>query len=614
MTRVSAMIEPTLPQCSRRLRNGLRPENLLGWLLLAVLVVGGAGRAPAQDEKLAKEYYHAFKDGPPNPSDLKKLGPDNEQCVKFEADGLRITLSKGVAGDRPGTGVTTAFGVRGDFEITARYDILQEPHPAQTDAPARFTMAVRLDKPQPDQFMAFLRRRLVPKDGSQYHTSLQLGPAAAGKKQGRVSPAKGENGRLRLVRTGGDLAYFVSEGDDEQFKLLDTFPLGTDDLKDVRVVASTGGESASINVRVHDLRIRAETLLRPPPKVSAEIVLPKAEYAQEYYHSFKGNPAKPPGWDYHGPYNAESVRFERDGLRINLPAGWNGERPGTGVQSAFGVKGDFEITMGFEFLKGPAPADVGENSTRLSLAIVKDTMYKGSAHTEVATLSRSVVSKGGPLVVAWMQVRNAADNDDVRSVKVSPAAAKMGRLRLVRSGPDLYFLNADGADDKFKVVGKFLFGAQDLWRIELVGSTGGDKASLDSRITDIHIRAHALPNAPPTGPPPETGAVGPGAAPPVDERGWTLTTLWIGAGVAAVLVAAGGVVWWRRRRARAAVVANAPAANHVAPAFVSLTCAGCSKKFRAKESLAGKKIKCPQCGKLALVPAAQELKSPDPNE
>src|SRR5579884_1212669 len=35
---------------------------------------------------------------------------------------------------------------------------------------------------------------------------------------------------------------------------------------------------------------------------------------------------------------------------------------GTGLSTTFGVKGDFEITMSFEVLKEPRPADAGEGT------------------------------------------------------------------------------------------------------------------------------------------------------------------------------------------------------------------------------------------------------------
>jgi hypothetical protein len=574
--------------------------SLLVCVIPGSIAVAVRGQEP--ERKYAKEFHHTFSAQPSNADDLRKMGLDNDRLVQFTADGLRITLPVGGAKVGSGVGVVTGFGVRGDFEITARYQIVLEPAPTDPGAAARVALTVRLDKPNPDQHMATLNRRIAPK-GPQYFTALNLGPGDTGKRQSRVTPTKVKAGRLRLVRTGADLAYLAAEGNDETFKLLDTFALGTEDVKDVRVIGSLGNDKASLDVRFIDLHIRADAL--PRPKGAEIIVVPQADYAQEYYHSFKGNPRQPTGWDHHGPANAQTVRFEREGLRIALPAGFDGERPGTGIQTRFGVKGDFEITIGYEILQGPAPEEIGKASTRLSLAVVKDTPFKDSSQSEVATHSRSIAGKGNQIIVAWMRLHDPTRDIPPRA-KVFPNAAKAGQLRLVRNGGDLYYLKADGVDGTFKALAKFPFGPEDLYRIEIAGSTGGEKASLDARVCDIHIRAQELPRAPATGPPPvERVATAPDTAEPALERDWLMTALWIGASVIVLMAAVAGVAWVRRGRKGVAAPALEPAPTvHAATPGIVVACTGCGKRLRVKGALAGKKVKCPGCGSSIQVSAA----------
>jgi predicted RNA-binding Zn-ribbon protein involved in translation (DUF1610 family) len=183
--------------------------------------------------------------------------------------------------------------------------------------------------------------------------------------------------------------------------------------------------------------------------------------------------------------------------------------------------------------------------------------------------------------------------------------AKVGRLRLVRSGRELYYLKAQGADEAFKMQSKAAFGAEDLWRVEIIGSTGNEKASLDARIADIRIRAQALPNAPATG---RAGA--PAPADDVEkspDRGWLKAALWIGAAIVVFLSVAAGAAFFLRRR-RPAVqtpAANQPATTEAAAASVAVACAGCGKQLKAKAELAGRKVKCPNCGKAVAIPAAK---------
>src|SRR5262249_14328517 len=85
-------------------------------------------------------------------------------------------------------------------------------------------------------------------------------------------------------------------------------------------------------------------------------------YRRDYYHSFTKDRDLPQDFDWDGLDPAACVHFEPAGLRIDLPDGHPGKRMGTGLYTNFAVKGDFEITMSYEVLKEPAPADAGEGT------------------------------------------------------------------------------------------------------------------------------------------------------------------------------------------------------------------------------------------------------------
>jgi hypothetical protein len=59
-------------------------------------------------------------------------------------------------------------------------------------------------------------------------------------------------------------------------------------------------------------------------------------------------------------------------MRITLPLGYPGTRPGTGLELASKVKGDFEITVNFEVLKEPDQVPAGGLATRVTLGVVLD--------------------------------------------------------------------------------------------------------------------------------------------------------------------------------------------------------------------------------------------------
>src|SRR5207249_967160 len=109
----------------------------------------------------------------------------------------------------------------------------------------------------------------------------------------------------------------------------------------------------------------------------------------EYYHSFQGNPEKVKGWEVMGPEADQCVKFESGGLRITLPPGHADTRVDTGLVRGWAVRGDFEITVGYELLQTPKPADAGAGGTRFSLTVALEKPGKN-----MASLSHRVARQG----------------------------------------------------------------------------------------------------------------------------------------------------------------------------------------------------------------------------
>ena len=359
----------------------------------------------------------------------------------------------------------------------------------------------------------------------------------------------------------------------------------------MRFVATTGGPKAAFDVRITELQIRAGAMLKPPmapppPQAAAVNLAPPAkEYAQQYFQPFKGSAAQPAGWELEGPADVgQFVRFEPTGLLFHLPPSVEGKRPNTGIRSTFSVKGDFEITLNFELLKEPASDDAALGGTALRLAIDLDT-----PKSNVATFSRSM----NGVFYAWSSLwRDDAPKPSPPRGERYPTQAKAGRLRLIRSGSDLYFGMAETLDGDFVFKSKHRFGPEDLRGIRIFGVTGTETASLDVRLTGLRVGADAIPNMPASSSASNRPAsTEPTAAlPPASGKGWLFATL--AAGIAIPLLAAialGGFLYLRRGKV--------PASNDSPPAFLALACPDCGKKLKVKAELAGKKVKCGQCGK-----------------
>jgi hypothetical protein len=506
------------------------PPVLLVVVGLAVLFPGG-GRAVGQERKVElKETYHETFNGPESKYPAWGLyGPQAKSAVKFEPEGIRVQLPAGAEVQRPALGVATRVSMKGDFQITARYEILQEPKAEEVGkSPTQLTMDVVLAAPHNDA--ATLSRRVVPRAGKQFFAWLSLWDADGGKsvpRGVRSMPAKATKGRLRIERTGTNVAYLFAEGDDDQFTRVSTAPFSAGDVAEVRLVATTSGAMAALDGRFHDIEIRGEKIAKPPTApLTAEFTPPPKDYAQEYRQSFNGAKTLPAGWDFMGPFAESCIYLEAAGLRINLPSGWEGERPRTGIKSRFGVKGDFDISLAFEILVEPGAPDAGKLGTRLSLGI-----YKETPHTNVATVDRSIGMNDGTNFVSWQSLWNDEKGKGVSNGNVFRTTAKMGRLRLVRSGPHLYYGFAEGPDGQFRFRARYNFGPEELGEIRIMASTGGEQAALESRVTDFRIRADAISNAP-------AEVTGPAAEAAIPRRGWLLASLLIGAVTLVVVVAA----------------------------------------------------------------------------
>src|SRR5439155_17593135 len=129
---------------------------------------------------------------------------------------------------------------------------------------------------------------------------------------------------------------------------------------------------------------------------------------QEYHQSLRGEQTRPE-WEVMGWDTEQHVLFEPAGLRIRLPAGNPKVAPETGLRVRQQIQGDFEITVHFDILQEPSPADTGFG-TRVTLGV-------RTLAGDAATLSRTMHAEGSLRFAAWASAQ-----------KEGPAAGK-GRIR-----------------------------------------------------------------------------------------------------------------------------------------------------------------------------------------
>ncbi len=319
---------------------------------------------------------------------------------------------------------------------------------------------------------------------------------------------------------------------------------------------------------------------------------PVAEPGPDRYLPLKGELARRDALEVTGGPGAEKlVHFEPEGLRITLPAGFPKARPEIGLVIPMPARGDFEATVKYEILKEPEPANAGGQPTKLMLRAKLD-----RADWTVAALARRVVTDKGLQFTTWTIRDNHEGSGKRQTWWVEPhtAKAKVGRMRIVRTGSEASFYVAEGPDADFQLLHKCFFGDEDLLQIELVAATGGPKAALDVRFTDLRVRTGASLT-----PPPE-------AAPARKPMRLALPIL------AGVLLVLGVGIWLvlrpgRRNRKEQHGTDGEAAADQpekeAAP--IAFRCSRCAKGLKTRAELTGKKIKCPGCGQSVRVPARE---------
>ncbi len=314
---------------------------------------------------------------------------------------------------------------------------------------------------------------------------------------------------------------------------------------------------------------------------------PKKEDARELHLPLRGEDRE--GLELIGPNAKQCVTFEPEGVRITLPAGFPNERPSTGLRIHLPARGDFEVTIHYEILTEPEQANAGQRPTKLTFQLTLDRRDR-----TVAAIARRVTSDKGTQLTTWT-MRDNHDNGGNSQPKARQHAtqAKVGRLRIVRTGSEASFYAAEGANADFTLLPPpRQVGDEDLKCIELVGATGGPKATLDVRFTEMRVYTSAgLPQ------------------PPAEKHPRRSLRIILAVLVVVLAVLAPVGVWLLLRRGRrdqaeqqaTGIDAEAdPPTAALAP--IAFRCPGCARGLKARVELAGKKLKCPGCAETVRVP------------
>ncbi len=347
---------------------------------------------------------------------------------------------------------------------------------------------------------------------------------------------------------------------------------------------------------------------------------------------------------------AKRCKVEAEGLRISL-LGKNGTLQKSGIQTRFGVQGDFDATVSYELLQAEWPRKGPGVGVRLIVAA--NTPSRGELM--LGRMNRL----DGLGYACNLSARDAEGKQQIRSEGFA-TEVRSGKLRLVRQGAIVTCLVAEEGFDRFRKLCERELGKEDLMNVRVVADAGAaDNPPLEIRIRDFEVRAEQVAKAapvpaanrpvqgdpaiqPPVGvvpdvprktPPdpqaqPPSGGVkdGAGKTSPDESDTWLLILAIIGLVFAGAFFA--WALWFRLRQGRAEAKSLAQPTGRAADsserpktrteavktdrpvqrpgsAAISFACPDCGQKLKVKAEVGGKKIKCPQCSKPVLVPQGE---------
>ena len=267
--------EPSAAQSDRRWKRGLIWGAAVGVVVAAVaaaLLLSRGFREPDRrathagpavlEDRFTQDFREQF-----TPQALELVGGRPLRRVwKAEAEGLRFTLP----GDSEVNyyAVSPRIVVKGDFEITAAFTVLDLPRPSQgfgaglkvhvEDLQGERAAIQRLHRQDKGHVFASYRGRR--KEDDTYEHSVRMIP---------VKNPRASSGWLRLRRDGTKIEYHVAGAGGEQFTKVheEEFPAG--DVAKLRLDVQTGGSPTAVDVLWTFLEVRAERLDRvyqPPEK------------------------------------------------------------------------------------------------------------------------------------------------------------------------------------------------------------------------------------------------------------------------------------------------------------------------------------------------------------
>ncbi len=174
------------------------------------------------------------------------------------------------------------------------------------------------------------------------------------------------------------------------------------------------------------------------------------------------------------------VRPDPRGVRVTIP-----EKLGDSVaiETKFGLRGDFDVRASFEVLSIQKPT--------IGFGVGPELLVKPPGDWDkLASVSRFVNPKDTIISAVFLR---KIDGETIVQGNWPQTMIKKGTFRLVRTGPTMHYLIANGDSQDFVELFQAEFGTEDLEMVRLGAVTGRSPSSADVLFSHLSIHAEELP-------------------------------------------------------------------------------------------------------------------------
>jgi hypothetical protein len=201
----------------------------------------------------------------------------------------------------------------------------------------------------------------------------------------------------------------------------------------------------------------------------------------DFYHDFRKNGYPLDKFRPNGPNAAKWIKSEPEGLRITIPADKATSPAAAGVATAFTIKGDFEITVGYQILSTDLPQT--GYGVGLEVYLMTDTRAK-----EAIAFDRRILPGGSDVYACSRNTTDAQGQRQFMGQGDMPAKGKAGRIRITRIGSKAVFAVEDELSKGFRVLYRVGLGMEDVSLLRFSANPGRGLIAVDLRIHDLRVR------------------------------------------------------------------------------------------------------------------------------